>query len=63
MLGRLGRYLGSDLGGFLGVHHAHVLKVLQSVLPVLLLSTHILLQQGEHLTGLERTHTHTEIDI
>lgn len=47
-------YLGSDLRRLLGVHHAHVLKVLEGVLPVLLLGAHVLLQQAEDVTGLKR---------
>ena len=47
-----GGYLGSDLGGLLGVHHADVLKVLEGVLAVLLLGAHVLLQQAEHVAGL-----------
>lgn len=47
-------YLGSDLRRLLGVHHAHVLEVLECVLPVLLLGAHVLLQQAEDVTGLKR---------
>lgn len=47
-------YLGANLRSLLGVHHAHMLKVLQGVLPVLLLSTHVLLQQTEYMTWLQR---------
>lgn len=47
-------YLRSDLRRLLGIHHAHVLKVLEGVLPVLLLGTHVLLQQAEDVTGLNR---------
>lgn len=64
-LGAAAAYLRPDLRRLLGVHHAHVLKVLEGVLPVLLLGAHVLLQQAEDVTGLNRaghTHTHTHIN-
>lgn len=48
-------YLRSNLGGLLGIHHADVLEVFEGVLPVLLLSPHVLLQQAENMTGLQET--------
>lgn len=45
-------YLRSDLCSLLGIDCAHMLVVLQRVLPVLLLCTDILLQQAQHLTCL-----------
>lgn len=50
-------YLRSDLRGLLGIHHADVLKVFEGVLPVLLLGTHILLQQAEDVARLWETVT------
>ena len=53
-------YLGPDLSGLLGVHHAHMLKVLECVLAIFLLGTDVLLQQTKHMTGLQGgTHTQT----
>ena len=45
-------YLRSDLCGLFGIDCADVLIMFQRVLSVLLLCTHILLQQTQHLTGL-----------
>lgn len=45
-------HLRSDLRRLLGIHHADVLEVFEGVLPVLLLGTHVLLQQAEDVTGL-----------
>lgn len=52
--GACGAHLGSDLRSLLGIHHADVLKVFECVLPVLLLSAHILLQQAEDVMGLRK---------
>lgn len=38
----------------LRIHHADMFKVFQSVLPVLLLSTDILLQQAENMARLQQ---------
>lgn len=48
-------YLRSDLRSFLGIHHADMFEVFKGVLPVLLLGTHVLLQQAEDVTGLQKT--------
>lgn len=48
-----GDYLRSDLGSFLWVYHADVFEVFESVLSVLLLSTHVLLQHVEYMTRLQ----------
>ena len=48
-------YLRSDLCSFLRIHHTDVFEVFEGVLPVLLLGTHILLEQAEHMTGLQKT--------
>lgn len=47
-------YLRSNLCSFLRIHHADMFKVFQSVLPVLLLSTHVLLQQAEDMARLQQ---------
>lgn len=47
-----GDYLRSDLGSFLWVYHADVFKVFESMLSVLLFSTHVLLQHVEYVTRL-----------
>ncbi len=46
------KYLRSDLCGLFGIDCADVLVVFQRVLPVLLLCTHVFLQQAQHLTSL-----------
>lgn len=48
-------YLRSDLRSFLGIHHTDMFKVFECVLPVLLLGTHVLLQEAEDVTGLQET--------
>lgn len=48
------QYLRTDLCGLLGVDGPHVLVVFHRVLPVLLLCAHVLLQQVQHLAGLQR---------
>lgn len=48
-------HLRSDLCSLLGIHHADVFKVFEGVLPVLLLGTHVLLQQAEDVTRLPKT--------
>lgn len=50
-----GCYLRSNLGCLLGIHHADVFEVFEGVLPVLLLGAHVLLQQAENMTGLQKT--------
>lgn len=47
-------YLRSNLCSLLRIHHADMFKVFQSVLPVLLLSPHILLQQAEDMARLQQ---------
>lgn len=47
------KYLRTDLRGLLGVDGPHVLVVFHRVLSVLLLCTHVLLQQVQHLAGLQ----------
>lgn len=54
LVGACGAHLGSDLRSLLGIHHADVLEVFERVLPVLLLGTHVLLQQAEDVTGLRK---------
>lgn len=46
-------HLRTDLRGLLGVDGPHVLVVFHCVLSVLLLCTHVLLQQAQHLAGLQ----------
>lgn len=46
-------YLRSDLCSLLGIDCADMFVMLQRVLPVLLLCTDVLLQQGQHLSSLE----------
>lgn len=48
-------YLRSDLCSLLGIHHADVFEVFEGVLPVLLLGTHVLLQQAEDMARLQKT--------
>lgn len=48
-------YLRSDLRSLLGIHHADVFEVFEGVLPVLLLGTHVLLQQAEDMARLQKT--------
>lgn len=51
-------YLSSDLRGLLGIDRAHVLVEFERVLPLLLLCTDILLEEGQHLPRLEEVVSH-----